>query len=412
MEFCFLGIHYKQAPLDVRDRTAFTDIKKMEFIQQAGESGIRQCLIVSTCNRSEVFFFYEEEREREQMRKLYETMFPDVALEPYMRVQSGDEALEHLYRMTAGMESLVVGEDQILGQVREAFDFSRTMGCSGKELNKVVLDAITCAKKIKTELKVSEQPLSVSYIGVKRLDELMGITHKKVLIIGSGKTAVLALKYMYEYGAGQVTVCSRTFSHASGLRRQFPDISVIQYEERYACMETCDIVVSATSSPHLVVRKEEFVPGKPMVFLDLATPRDIDLSLAEDDRVQVINLDSLQQTARENGKERQKRMKQGEKFIREELEATRQWLQKSRVDATIQSLQQRCDGIVQDSYDYLNRKLHLCQREQKLVKKVLHASLQRLLREPIQELKQLDTTETQDEYQKMLRQLFRMSEEE
>lgn len=412
MQFGFLGMNEKRAPLDIRDKTAFTDVRKLEFLQKAGEAGIEQCLIVSTCNRSEVFFFYEEEGQKERVRKLYETMFSEVEVQKYMEMRCGEEALAYLFRVTAGMESMVVGEDQILGQIKEALDFSRTMGYSGKELNKVVRDAVTCAKRMKTDLRISERPLSVSYIGVKKLEQMVGIEGKKVLVIGSGGTAELALKYMYEYGAGHVSVCSRTAAHAEELRRQFPDICIVGYEERYACMETCDIVVSATGSPHLVVKKGAFVPKRPMAFLDLAVPRDIDLSLADEDGVQVINMDSLQQIASENQREREKLVRRGEAYIREDLEKTMQWLFHSHVDGTIQSLRQRCEEIAGDSYRYLEKKIELGEREKKLLKKVLHASLLRLLREPIQELKQIDSEEAQEEYEKVIQRLFRMEENE
>ena len=194
MQFGFLGINYRNARLDVRDRTSFTDAMKLEFFQKGEKAGVEQCMVLSTCNRSEVYYLYETEQQQRQMQEIYEGMFPDVELKEYLLRLSGKEAMGYLFRIAAGMESLVLGEDQILGQVKDALDYSRTMGYSGKELNKVVRDAITCAKQIKTEWKVSEKPLSVSYIGVRKLQEDYGIDGKRILVIGSGKTASLALK--------------------------------------------------------------------------------------------------------------------------------------------------------------------------------------------------------------------------
>ena len=203
-------------------------------------------------------------------------------------------------------------------------------------------------------------------------------------MIGSGKTAVLALRYLYEYGAAHVLACSRNYAHAKLLREEFADIEIISYESRYDAMKTCDIVVSATSSPHLVVRREEFEPERPLTFLDLAAPRDVDMAFAQEPLTDLINLDTLQEIVSENKKERESLVAQGERLIREDLEETKEWLLKSRMDSAIESLQQRCSAIVEDSFSYLNRKIDLEPWEQKILKKVLHASLQRLLKEPIQ----------------------------
>lgn len=408
MQFGFLGINYQNAPLAVRDRTSFTDAMKMEFFQKAEEAGVDQCMVLSTCNRSEVYYLYEREEQQAQVQSIYEKMFPDVELEELLIRLSGNEAMAWLFRIAAGLESLVLGEDQILGQVKDALDFSRTMGYSKKELNRIVRDGITCAKQIKTELKISEKPLSVSYIGIKKLEEACGISGKRILVIGSGKTAALALKYIYEYADISVIACSRTYAHARDLREQFPLLEIVPYEAWRQAVGACDIVISATSSPHLVVRRGDFIPTRPVTLLDLAAPRDIDTLFSEDPLVTLINLDTLQAIAGENQKERERLVEESRKLIEEKLQETQVWLLHSRMDSTIESLQQRCSGIEEDSFCYLNRKMELGAREQKLLKKVLHASLQRLLREPIQELKRLDSEEEQEEYKRLVKQLFQI----
>ncbi len=406
MQFGVCGINYKKADLDIRDKTSFTDLKKAEFFRLAGKEGIEQCMILSTCNRSEVYFLYETEAQFDSVCRVYERMFSEAVLREYMIAMGSEAAMGYLFRVAAGLESLVLGEDQILGQVKEALDFSRTMGYDGKELNKIVRDAITCAKRIKTEFKISEKPLSVSYIGIRMVKEHTGIMGKSVLLIGSGKASLLALKYLKEYGAGKITVCSRTFSHAGRLQEEEKELRIIPYEERYQCMAQCDIVVSATASPHTVVRREDFEPEGPITFLDLAAPRDIDTAFMEHPLAYLINLDTLQKIAEDNQRQREQLVEDSQAMLEEALEETRQWILQSRVDDTIQSLQQRCNHIIEDSFNYLDRKIELSHREQKILKKVLNASLQRLLRDPIQELKQLDSKEKQDEYKKMVNELF------
>lgn len=403
MEFGYVGINYKNANQDVRDKVSFTDNQKIDFMQKASDRGVEQCMVLSTCNRSEVFFWAET---ADVIRTLYEETFPAMETSSYLDCRSGDEALCYLFRVAAGLESMVLGEDQILGQVKDVFELAQTLGHTGKELNKVVREAVTCAKKMKTELKISEKPLSVSYVGIQQLKDVFGIAGKKALVIGSGKTAVLALRYLYEYEIAAVTVCSRTFAHARELLEEFPGIEIVPYEKRYEKMKDCDIVVSATASPHLVVKAECVEIDRSMAFLDLASPRDVDPAIA--DAALLLNLDSLDRIVEHNYKEREALVQQGQSMIDEALAETKEWLNATGVDATIESLQQKCDEIVSDSYEYLNRKLDLSAREQKIVKKILKASLRRLLREPILEMKQIESKEQQEEYQKVVRQLFQI----
>ena len=408
MRFGYIGINYKNAPLDIRDKTSFTDVDKIDFFQNAEKIGIEQCMILSTCNRSEVYFLYRKVEEKEAVKKLYLDTFQEVQLKDLLLTLDGNEAIEYLFRIATGLESLVLGEDQILGQVKDALEFSKAMGYSGKEMNKIVRDAVTCAKKIKTDLKISERPLSVSYVGIQQLEKVCKIEGKTVLVVGSGKTSTLALHYLYEYGAGNVMICSRTTAHAKELLQEFPQLTVVEFEQRYQIMEKCDIVVSATFAPHVIVRADELVTDHPITFLDLAAPRDIDMALQGRENVTILNLDFLSKIVENNQKERERLVEISKGMIQEATEETKEWLLSSRMDSTIESLQLRCDEIVQDSYEYLNRKIEFSAREQKIIKKVLNASLHRLLREPIQELKQLDTREKQDKYQEIVKELFQI----
>jgi glutamyl-tRNA reductase len=429
MCFGYIGVRYNETPLAVRECVSFTDSKKIELMEKMQRIGATQCMVLSTCNRSEIFFFCPEEK-IEQIRRCYEETAPGLDLSDYLRQCQGNEAIDYLFRVTAGLESLVLGEDQILGQVVEALELSQTMGYSGKELNKVVRDGIRCAKKIKTELHISEKPLSVSYVAVQQLEKYCaeeeyetdgfrkktGICGKNILIIGSGKTAALALTHLYEHSPKKIYVCNRTMAHTKELRDRFPDVKVREYSERYEIMQDCDIVVSATASPHLVVTEENYNQyvrpyrkKKVQYFLDLAAPRDIDFKLSEQDNVKIIDMDFLQNITEKNQRDREILAEKSRSMIEEGVRELLEWFHVSRMDETIESLQKRCSDIVEDSFSYLNRKLDLSSHDGKLVRKVLNASLQRLLKEPIRELKHLDTEEEQEEYKEMIQRLFNRS---
>ncbi len=428
-----MGVNYKNAGLSIRDKISFTDQKKLQFFAQMEELGIRQCLILSTCNRSEVFYLDDAEPQEmqtdtqqlsaetmqrytrtDEVRSLYKGIFPETDLEGIIQELCGKEALLYFYRIAAGLESQVIGEDQILGQVREAYEFSRTQGYTGKELNRIAQDAIAAAKRVKTKYHISKQPLSIAYIGILHLNAICPIRGKRALVIGSGQTAVLAVRYLYDYGAAEVCVCSRNFAHARRLQEEFPKLRAFSYEERYQVLSECSVIVSATSAPHLVLRESQIrqkesegAAGGARVYLDLAAPRDIDPAIADMPDAVLIDLDTLQQVSDRN---RKKREQLGEACSRELCFAVREtgeWLAGSRVDQTLATLQEKCDEIVEDSFAYLNRKMVLEPREQKLLKRTLHASLKRLLREPIRELKQSDS-EHRETYEQVLRALFHM----
>jgi len=407
MEFGVIGVSYKNADLEIREKVSFTDTKKMEFFQILKEKGVEQSIILSTCNRSEVYFLIEREEERLKVKKAYLAFFPSFLKETYLFEKQGEEALVYLYHVAAGLESLVLGEDQILGQTVEALEFAKKMGFAKKEMNKIFRDAITCAKKIKTEFKISEHPLSVVYIGLKKLNQEYPLSEKRILVIGSGNMAALSIPYLIEFGAREIFLCSRLTEHANMLKERYPVIQIGTFEERYSVMEQCDVIISATSAPHIVIDREKVKPVQRVRYLlDLATPRDIDPELGGDPKFVLFDLDSFRQIAVENQKLREKLVSECKRQIDAEVKDTLEWLKISRIDIAIESLQNRCNEITKDTFSYLNRKIELNEREKGILKKTLYASLQKLICEPVQMLKRLENEEEQDDYIEMIQRLF------
>lgn len=413
MRFGYCGVNYRKANQDIRDKVSFTDSKKEEMFGILEEHGIYQSMILSTCNRSEVFYFFEEDSQKTIAADCFKMIFSQEmsGLDAYIEQNFEKEAVEYLFRVALGLESMVLGEDQILGQVREALEFSRTMGYSKKELNRVVTDAIACAKKIKTLYKISEIPLSVGYVGVKELNLRCSIKGKKVMLIGSGQTAGLALKYISEYQPSDITVCNRTREKAqklidNNLIANTINVQIRNLNERYDIIRQCDIVVSATSSPHLVIEAEKCHIEKNVYMLDLASPRDIDNDLKNNSLCTLINIDMLGAMVEKNKKEREELSKKAEADIENAVKETIEWLSLTAVDETIESLQKRCDDIVRDSFSYINRKLSLSEHEQMVIERTLKASLKRLLREPIVELKSVEVKEEQELFKRTVEKLF------
>lgn len=401
MVFGVISINYLNTPIEIRDQMSLRDTDKMEVYTKLHDKGIHQAVILSTCNRSEVYVMLEDDIQIQHVQSIFQSMILPLDISQYVIIKMGHEAIQYLFEVTSGLHSLVLGEDQILGQVKDALQLSKEMGCSHKQIEKLFREAITCAKYIKTTLKINEHPISLSYIGIQQLRKICGIQGKKVLVLGSGKMAELVMMYLYEDKVQHVWNANRSISSAKRLKEQYPQLEICEFSKRYECLASCDIVISATSSPHIILKKQDNMEyTNNIIMLDLASPRDIDPNFPH-----VYNIDSLQDIAQEHKQQRLQKVEEGKKMLIQYVEEVNEWLSTSQMDASLQTLQDHIEEVVQDTYMILNRKLQMNERERYILKKTLYASMQRLMKEPIQNLKSIKEEE-QTSYQQMIEQIF------
>lgn len=401
MVFGVISINYLNTPIEIRDQVSLRDTDKMEVYTKLHDKGIHQAVILSTCNRSEVYVMLEDDIQIQHVQSIVQSMFLPLDINQYIIIKMGYEAIQYLFEVTSGLHSLVLGEDQILGQVKDALQLSKEMGSSHKQIEKLFREAITCAKHIKTTLKINEHPISLSYIGIQQLRKICGIQGKKVLVLGSGKMAELVMMYLYEDKVQHVWNANRSISSAKRLKEQYPQLEICEFSKRYECLASCDIVISATSSPHIILKKQDNMEyTNNIIMLDLASPRDIDPNFPH-----VYNIDSLQDIAQEHKQQRLQKVEEGQKMIVQYVREVNEWLMTSNIDSSIQTLQEHIEEVVQDTYMILNRKLQMNERERYILKKTLYASMQRLMKEPIQNLKSIKEEE-QTSYQQMIEQIF------
>lgn len=409
MRFAMIGISYKNTTMDIREQVVFTDTKKMEMYVTLAQLNIRESVIISTCNRSEIYFLYDDEQQIQLVKKSFIAFFPQVEIEAYLFTKIGKEALSYLFEVCNGLHSLVLGEDQILGQVVKSEEFSRVNGSSKKIMNRIFRDAITCAKKAKTQFRISEHPLSLSYIGIQELEKQCGIQGKTVLVLGSGKMSVLAMNYLFEKQAKHVYNANRSVENAKMLLDQFPQLEVVPFIDRYAYISECDIIISATASPHIILKQEDMPKlYKQLYILDLAAPRDVDTKIQQSKYVQLFDMDHLQKSASLNNQKRIEKVKDIEKMIEQDVLLCEQWIKSTRVDTTIQTLQERINEVSADAYELLENKLSLSDHEKYILKKTLQTSMQRLMRDPIITLKEADTKK-QEAYHEAMKDLFHLN---
>lgn len=409
MDFAVVGVNHNDTPINIREAVSFTDTQKIEGINFLLDNGIEEIIILSTCNRSEIYIYSQNILDKvEVVKEFYEDFFNVENIKKYLFYKVGKEAIKHLFNVSAGLDSLVLGEDQILGQVKDAHDFSRQLGASKKVFNKLFREAITSSKDIKTTTKISQQPLSISYIGIKCLKEKMKtLENKSALVIGLGKMSKLAMKHLAQEKLNNIYVTNRSYEKLKSIQDEYKNLIPIKYEDRYKLMDKVDIVISATASPHTILKKENMPKlSNELIMIDIALPRDIDKNLNEFENIEVYDIDDLKKISEKNDKKRRELACAGELIIDEKIEEFNEWLDTIKIDPTIQSLNDKCLDIREDTLDYIYRKLDLNCRDKKIIDKMLTSALKRLVREPIINLKQIKDSGKQEEYIKMVEELF------
>ena len=382
MEFGVIGVSYKEADADVRDCTAFSDTQKLELYNRMLDVEITQAVILSTCNRSELYIIYERE---EQLSRAKEMFLQAAGKDVPLFQKTGRAAVAYLFEVAAGYHSMVLGEDQILGHVQSSYQIAYRAQACGKQIHRIFQSCFAAVKQLKATYRISEHPLSIAYLAVKNIRSAISLHQARVLIIGSGEMASLMLQYLREENLEALYVCSRNPHHAQQVMSS--SMEYIPFAQRYEILERCDVICSMTSSPHRILRSEQMPHiSRKQIYVDLAMPRDIDPLLAQPGRI-VIDIDHLQREADEQLQQRKALMKQAHAMLADAAQEAYERLCSQQMEQLIQSLQQRSERMAKDTYDLLNAKLQLSSHEEQVLKKVLHTSFLRMVREPMLMLK-------------------------
>ncbi len=348
----------KDTPLELREKVSFKDIG--EALIKLKELGLEEVVILSTCHRSEIYF-YSQKISTDEVKDFFINYFGlKEDFIKYLRQIYGLDAVEHIFRVACGLESMVVGEDQILSQVKEAIDTAQTFNSSGKILFKLFRDAVTLGKKARTDTGIKDLALSISYIAVKFVQEVFeDIKGKKAFVIGLGEMGQNAMKNLLDKGA-DVFVTNRTFSKAIELKEQIPQINIVPYEEKYLHIVTSDIVISATNAPHYTVNYDKFkkiYDGRKICMVDIALPRDIDPRIGQIEGVSLYTIDDLKKTAEENKKERLLLIPVIEKMVKEEVDKFEKWYKTLEIEPYIKEVSRYANEVYNTEFQRIVNKL-------------------------------------------------------
>ncbi|PKM94741.1 MAG: glutamyl-tRNA reductase [Firmicutes bacterium HGW-Firmicutes-1] len=408
MHVVLVGISHKQAPIEIRERIAFTLSKRIGAMKELIDQGIEEVVILSTCNRSEVIAATSQPEECIKIIITYLNSYAGADLSPYFIIKEGEAALTHIYEVASGLDSIVIGEDQILGQVKEALERAQEVGSGKKYLSKILREAITFSKFVRSTYAFSENPLSIGSLGVKFLKEQAGsLKEKKVLIIGTGKMGCLVLRYLLEEQVEQIYIANRTHSKMSRILEDHENVSGVAYEDRYGALPEMDIIITGTSSPHIVI-KEESMPklNKPLMILDLAVPRDVDPKVAKADLVKLFTVDNLQNIVDENLQYRYTIAIKIQEQIIGEVAKMSEWLFQSQVDPMIECITAWQKQVINETLEQLSQSRYFEVFEKEYIERLMGTSIKRVMRKTIKQLKTLDQPEQIEEYGKIINHLF------
>lgn len=391
MHLALVGLSHKTAPVEIRERLAFPEADVGNALRSlAGCDGIGGAMIVSTCNRVEVLAEAEDDRLVRDFLCSYHRV-PAETVEHFLYSYRGFDVVRHLFRVASSLDSMVLGEPQILGQIKDAFRLAEGAGTVGREIGPVVTRAFVVAKKVRNETAIGESAVSVSFVAVELARKIFGsLEGKNVMIIGASKMGELAARHLKSNGVSSVEVTSRKFENAVAMAKTFEGVA-IPFERFADHLDRADIVISSTGAPHYVVTKPDaeriirMRKNRPMFFIDIAVPRDIDPAVNDLDSVFLYDIDDLQQVVESNMRERHSEAARAEGIVSLEVEAFCARIQSREVVPVIVQMQQGAEEFRLEQLSRYGKGLDETQKE--ALDRITKSMVKKLLHKPIAELK-------------------------
>jgi glutamyl-tRNA reductase len=416
-ELLALGVSHKTAPLPLRERLALPEGRATRVLAELTEQeSVHEAVAVSTCNRTELYLVAADGVEAESAALAI--LARQAGIRPTELLGAiyslrGRDAVEHLFSVAAGLDSMIVGEAEIQGQVKRAYELALVEGATGPVSNRLFRDALAAGKRARSETDVARSSVSVSSVAVKLASDFLGdLTARRVLVIGAGENAEITARALRERGVRTVFVANRRYDRALGLAQRFGG-EAVTFDDLPKELEAADIVVSSTGAPHQIVGREELAlvaaqrVNRPLVLLDLAVPRDIDPAARDCPGIALYDMDDLQQEVAKNVGAREAEAAEARVLVRQEVERFERWLASLDVLPTISALRKRADEIVdQVLLENRSRWESVSPADRERLETMARAVVSRLLHDPTLRLK--DSAGEHDSYRYVhaLRELF------
>ncbi|MGN7476796.1 glutamyl-tRNA reductase [Solibacillus silvestris] len=417
MHTLVVGLNYKTAPVEIREKLSFIESdlpNAMEALQQ--QKSILENVIISTCNRTEIYAVVDQlHTGRYYIKQFLANWFniPMEQFEDHLFIREEDESLNHLFRVTAGIDSMVLGETQILGQVKKSFLQGQELGTTGTVYNHLFKQAVTFAKRAHSETAIGENAVSVSYAAVELAKKIFGsLQNKHVAILGAGKMGELAIQNLHGNGVGKVTVINRTFEKAQNLASKFDGDAKAMNELQCTLLEA-DILISSTGATNYVIDYDlmkdvaKFRKGDPLFMVDIAVPRDLDPRIGDVPNVFLYDIDDLQGIVQANLAERERAANEIMSMINDEIIQFKDWFNTLGVVPVISALRKKAASIQEETMMSIENKMpDLTERERKILNKHTKSIINQLLKTPILQAKELANEKDAEAQLALFQQIF------
>lgn len=422
MHTLVVGLNYKTAPVEIREKLSFIESdlpNAMEALQR--QKSILENVIISTCNRTEIYAVVDQlHTGRYYIKQFLANWFniPMEQFEDHLFIREEEDSLNHLFRVTAGIDSMVLGETQILGQVKKSFLQGQGIGTTGTVYNQLFKQAVTFAKRAHSETAIGENAVSVSYAAVELAKKIFGsLKDKHVAILGAGKMGELAIENLYGNGVGKVTVINRTFEKAQNLASKFDGDAKAMNELQCTLLEA-DILISSTGATDYVIDHDlmkdvaKFRKGDPLFMVDIAVPRDLDPQIGDVPNVFLYDIDDLQGIVQANLAERERAANEITAMIQEEIIQFKDWFNTLGVVPVISALRKKAASIQEETMMSIENKMpNLTERERKILNKHTKSIINQLLKTPILQAKELANEKNAEAQLALFQQIFGIEDE-
>ncbi|MBI4382785.1 MAG: glutamyl-tRNA reductase [Nitrospinae bacterium] len=416
-----VGVNHKTTPVEIRERLAFTRGKIEDSIEKLnGFPEIVENIIISTCNRVEIYARVTEIERGTHLLKWFICDYHGLSLEEldrYFYCYKNQQTIEHLFRVSSSLDSMVLGESQILGQVKDAYHLARTMRSTGVLLNQLFEKAFNVAKKVREETGIAESAVSISSAAVELARKIFeDLADRTIMLVGTGEMAELAAKHLISYGIKTVYVVSRTYERAAGLAKTLNGCALAfdQFERE---LHRADIVISSTASPKFVMGREMVEKAihkrknKPMFLIDIAVPRDIEPEVNNLENVYLYDIDDLQTVVNANLRERHKEAEQALRIVQSEVFKFESWIESLDAVPTIVELRNRAEEIRKKEVQKVLGKLgHLSDEDKNAIHYLTMSIINKILHKPTVNLKEKTQAQDGHVYLKAIRHLFHLDD--
>ena len=419
VEIVSTGISYKTAPVGIRERFSFsdTDLREALRILRSGEN-VLECCIVSTCNRVEVYAATENRGKCEEEIKSFLLDFhklPGQSLYPYIHTRVGSDAVRHLFRVAASIDSMVIGETQILNQLKNSYSVARSEDTVGLILNRLFNRAFFAGKKVRAETGISSQAVSISYLGVelaKRIFE--NLANRTVMLVGTGEMGELFAKHLVSNNIKELYVTSRNFRNAEKLSQSLRG-KPIRFEEMFYRLKDIDILVTATGSSDYIIRSEhvkeslKLRKNDPIFMIDIAVPRDIDPKINRIPGVYLYDIDDLRVVQGENLNSRKENLKKAETIVLTVEKGFNDWMESLKVFPVIIDIKQKFEKIKKTEVEKALRRLEGGTGTQKeIIESLANSIIGKIFHDPVTNLKKRTSGYEAALYSEVTRKLFEL----